>query len=171
MEPSALIVRRACSLLTASRKGTQQKKAFYAVTGRRWRGGVPPMVSRCCWKLARDKYPGQGIGTGKGFSSASQRHLLGGQRSQEQVGRKVHGASALALVSLKGPVVEETEDASRKTEVVCWLLPEQCWRTALLPGRVAVCVLQLSLCYLRPTRDLLMCWACIKAEVFKNTEY
>lgn len=28
MEPSALIVRRACSLLTASRKGTQQEKGF-----------------------------------------------------------------------------------------------------------------------------------------------
>lgn len=57
----------------------------------------------------------------------------------EQVGRKVHRASALPLMSLKGPVVEETEDASRKTEVVCWLLPDQCWRTALLPERVTVC--------------------------------
>lgn len=52
---------------------------------------------------------------------------------------KVHRASALPLVSLKGPVVEETEDASRSTEVLlCWVLPEQCWKTALLPGRVIV---------------------------------
>lgn len=36
-------------------KALAKKKAFCAVTGRRWGGGVPPTVSRWCWELARDK--------------------------------------------------------------------------------------------------------------------
>lgn len=87
----------------------------------------------------------------------------------EQVGRKVHRARALPLASLKGLAVEEAEDASRKTQVLpCWFLPgTSCRQLFSLRENHRAC-LSFSVRNLRPRSDLLMCWACIKAEVLQK---
>lgn len=72
MEPSALIVRWASSLLTASRKGThQKKKGFLCSDGEEVKRGSSSSGKQVVLGASK-RQTVQGVGTGKGFSNASQ---------------------------------------------------------------------------------------------------
>lgn len=70
VEPSALIVRWASSLLTASRKGTHKKKAFLCSDREEVKRGSSSYGEQVVLGASK-RQTVQGIGTGKGFSNAS----------------------------------------------------------------------------------------------------
>lgn len=134
------------------------------------------MVSRWCWELARDKlYRVLELERGfpkppRVFRCCSQNcqffslfafsmHGVGRARGANRAGRK-ESAQGICIASyiIERPCSRRDRRSLQDIGVLlCWVLPEQCWKTALLPGRESLCMPQLSVCYLRPRSHLLMC--------------